>query len=84
MSKRVVIAAIYAQVAAPQWAATNLDALADVLRDLSWLPVGPVTIDLPDLAELTVEQRADLRRVLTHAARETAATARPVVLRVAP
>ena len=46
------IAAIYAQVRAPLWAARNLDGLADVLRDLSWLPEGPVELRLPDLAAL--------------------------------
>ncbi|MEO6884781.1 MAG: barstar family protein [Jatrophihabitantaceae bacterium] len=77
-AKRAVIAAIYTQVDAPDWAATNLDALADVLRDLSWLPIGPVTINLPDLAELTDDQREAVRSVLAQAVRETAATGRPV------
>ncbi len=45
-AKRDAIRSIYDQVDAPDWAATNLDALADVLRDLSWLPPGPVAVEL--------------------------------------
>lgn len=41
------IRAIYRAVDAPGWAAPNLDALADVLRDLSWLPPGPVVLVWP-------------------------------------
>lgn len=43
-SKQDVIAAIYRAVDAPSYAATNLDALADILGDLSWLPGGPITL----------------------------------------
>ena len=39
-TKADAIRAIYRAVDAPDWAAPNLDALADVLRDLSWLPPG--------------------------------------------
>lgn len=67
-----VIAEIYRQVGAPDWAATNRDALADVLRDLSWLPPGPVTI------RLSPADRALLADVLDAVERETADTARPV------
>jgi hypothetical protein len=41
-SKDALIAAIYLAVDAPDSAAANFDALADVLGDLSWLPTGPV------------------------------------------
>jgi hypothetical protein len=44
---RNAIRAIYDQVAAPEWAALNLDALADILRDLSWLPEGTVALQIP-------------------------------------
>ena len=71
------IAAIYEQLAAPSWAATNLDALADVLRDLSWLPEGPVRVSVPDLPE---PMSGALRRVLEQVARETSAGSRPVIL----
>jgi hypothetical protein len=37
-SKRAAIAEFYRAVEAPAWAAPNLDGLADVLGDLSWLP----------------------------------------------
>ena len=47
-TKADVIRAIYRAVAAPAWAAPNLDGLADVLRDLSWLPPGPVVLIWPD------------------------------------
>ncbi|WP_375474552.1 barstar family protein [uncultured Jatrophihabitans sp.] len=64
------IRAVYAQVNAPAWAAENLDALADVLRDLSWLPEGPVPVRLP----------ADERvvAVLRRTAAETARGPRPI------
>ena len=66
------IAAIYAQLDAPAWASPNLDALADVLRDLSWLPAQPVTIHVPRGTE------PHLLAVLTRAVRETADGPRPV------
>jgi len=67
-----VIADIYRQVGAPDWAATNRDALADLLRDLSWLPPGPVAI------RLSPADRALLADVLDVVERETADTSRPV------
>lgn len=69
------IADIYRQVSAPDWAGHNLDALADVLRDLSWLPAGPTTVSIPPLAGRDV---ARLAAVLATVQRETAAAARPV------
>ena len=79
-AKRAAIRAVYAQVAAPDWAAPNLDALTDVLRDLSWLPPGPVLVEVPDLAALADEDRRALRRVLTRAAEQSVGLPRPVVL----
>jgi hypothetical protein len=71
------IRAVYVQVRAPQWAAANLDALADVLRDLSWLPAGPV--DVAEPAEPRVAA------VVRRAVAETADGPRPVRLqRVGP
>jgi len=81
--KADAIAAIYAQVAAPTWAADNLDALADVLRDLSWLPPGPVRIAPPDLDGLTDEDRRAVLSVLVHAVTESIGTARPLRVREA-
>jgi hypothetical protein len=70
--RAATIAGIYAQLAAPAWAAPNLDALADVLRDLSWLPAGPVTIRVPAGAD------ARVRAVLERVARESAGGPRAV------
>lgn len=76
MTLREAIEQLYRQVAAPAWAAPNLDALHDVLRDLSWLPTGPVELVVPD--GLDSEDDARLREVLATAARESAGSARPV------
>ncbi|WAX56416.1 barstar family protein [Jatrophihabitans cynanchi] len=70
--KRAAITAIYRQVRAPDWAAPNLDALADVLRDLSWLPAGPVRIAVPDLTGLNPDDRAALLVTLWRAVVESA------------
>jgi hypothetical protein len=77
-AKTSAIHAIYAQVAAPRWAARNLDGLTDVLRDLSWLPEGPVLITLPDLGQLSGDDRAALLDALGAAAQESIDTERPV------
>jgi hypothetical protein len=74
---RAAISAVYAQVDAPDWAAVNLDGLADVLRDLSWLPEGTVVIDVPDV---TGTDYGRLLAVLTAVMDETAGGPRPVVL----
>ena len=65
------IRGIYAQVGAPGWAAPNLDALRDVLTDLSWLPPGPVDIEVEYPGFRLV-------RVLRQIQDETAGSARPV------
>jgi hypothetical protein len=67
---------VYRQVSAPTWAAANLDALADVLRDLSWLPVGPVAVSVP--GGMADGDATRLREVLADIARETTGRARPV------
>lgn len=77
-AKQDVIRAIYDQVDAPDWAAPNLDGLADVLRDLSWLPERPVLIALPDLIGLSAEDRAAVLRVLAAAVDESLDSRRPV------
>jgi hypothetical protein len=71
------INAIYDQVGAPPWAEPNLDGLADVLRDLSWLPEGTVAINVPDVAG---PDYGRLLAVLLTVIDEVADTARPVVL----
>jgi hypothetical protein len=80
--KRTVIAALYRQVGAPDWAAPNLDALADVLRDLSWLPPGPLRITMPDLAGLAADERAALLVTLWRAAVESAGTAHEITVEI--
>jgi hypothetical protein len=72
MTVAAAIAEIYRQVDAPPWAGANRDALADVLRDLSWLPPGPVTV------RVSRAERALLRELLDAVERETAHTSRPV------
>jgi hypothetical protein len=69
-AQRDAIRAVYAQVGAPAWAAANLDALLDVLRDLSWRPAGPVEVRAP--------ADARVRAVLDQAVAETADSPRPV------
>jgi hypothetical protein len=71
---------VYAQVGAPRWAAANLDALADVLRDLSWLPEGPVGIRIPPAGALDEAGGLRLLTVLLQAVDETADGSRPVRL----
>ena len=70
-SKQDAIRAVYAQVHAPAWAAPNLDGLLDVLRDLSWLPEGPVTVASDD---------PSVRAVVRQAEADTADGPRPVRL----
>jgi hypothetical protein len=77
-AKADAIRTIYAQVDAPEWAAPNLDALADVLRDLSWLPERPVLITMPELRPLPNEQRSALLHVLAEAMTESADSPRPL------
>jgi hypothetical protein len=76
MTLTEAIRAIYLQIGAPDWVAVNLDALADALRDLSWLPEGPVNLVVPELAEPDATQ---LRAVLWQVAEETAHGPRPIV-----
>ena len=76
--RREIIAELYRQVGAPDWAAPNLDGLADVLRDLSWLPDGPVTIELPDLLDVPPSEREMMLRVLTGAVAESIGSTHPL------
>jgi len=80
--RRAAIAALYRQVSAPDWAAPNLDALADVLRDLSWLPAGAVRITVPDLTGLAADDRAALLVTLWRAAVESAGTAHEITVEI--
>lgn len=76
--KRDAIRAVYRQVDAPTWAAANLDGLADVLRDLSWLPPGPVEVDVPEVSDPA--ERRSVLAVLSRAAAESAGSLRPIRL----
>ena len=73
---RTAIRDVYAQVSAPDWAAPNLDGLVDVLRDASWLPVGPVEVRVP--AGLGGSGLRRLTAVLERVAADTVDSARPV------
>lgn len=75
------VATLYAEVDAPGWAAPNLDGLADILRDLSWLPPGPVTLALPDVTALGEDDAGRLAAVLLRAETETADGPHPVRIR---
>ena len=69
------IRSIYVQVDAPDWAAHNLDALVDVLRDLSWLPERFIEVVLPPVDGTDGER---LRTAVELAVAETADGPRPV------
>ena len=76
-TKAAVIRAIYRAVGAPDWAAPNLDALADVLRDLSWLPAGPVVMVWPRPAVRDADRIVD---VVREVAAESAGSERPLTV----
>lgn len=80
-TKRDAIRAIYRAVDAPDWAAPNLDALADVLRDLSWLPAGPVQLHWHVSPRLPAADRAAIGDVLAAAQAESTGTDRPITVR---
>jgi hypothetical protein len=81
-SKRATIAAIYAALGAPDWAAPNLDALADILRDLSWRDPGPLELDWHICADLPDADLTAIHDVLAAAVAESAAGRNPLTLRV--
>ncbi len=80
-TKRAAIRAIYAAVDAPDWAGPNLDGLADVLRDLSWLPPGPVTLAWRPSPQLPVADRQAIQDMLRAAIRESAGSDHPLTVR---
>jgi hypothetical protein len=79
-TRREAIRSLYDIVDAPAWAAPNLDGLADVLRDLSWLPPGPVALTWAPDPGLSAADRRAIEAVLRHAVDETADGLRPVQL----
>jgi hypothetical protein len=80
-TKRAAIRAVYAAVEAPSWAAANLDGLADVLRDLSWLPAGPVTLEWRPSRALPMAHRRAIESVLRDAVRGSANSDHPLIVR---
>jgi hypothetical protein len=79
-SKREAIAAFYRAVEAPSWAAPNLDGLADVLGDLSWLPAGRITLAWVDRGTVPDEPRRQITRVLEDASAESVRTPHPLIV----
>lgn len=77
-AQQAAIWEIYQQVHAPEWVSVNLDGLVDVMRDLSWLPEGPLTLRIPDLRELDAPERAHFLNVLWMINIETSDGPRPV------
>jgi hypothetical protein len=64
-----LIAALRVALDFPDWVGANWDALSDALRDLSWLPGGPVTVIWIDPGRLRPERDERLaRQVLRDAA----------------
>ncbi len=81
-TKQATIEAIYAALDAPTWAAPNLDALADILRDLSWLDAGPIELDWHVAPELPDGDLRQLHDVLAAAVGESVGGRTPLSLRV--
>jgi Barstar (barnase inhibitor) len=81
-TKQAVIEAIYAAVDAPKWAAPNLDALADILRDLSWRAAGPLRLDWHVDPALPDDDLRAIHDVLAAAVGESVGGSHPLSLRV--
>jgi RNAse (barnase) inhibitor barstar len=63
-SKAELLAAFAGALAFPDWVGRNWDALADALRDLSWLPAGPRVVVWAGAGELRAAQPAAYRTAL--------------------
>jgi Barstar (barnase inhibitor) len=71
----------------PGWVGRNWDALADALRDLSWLPPGPRVVVWAGAGVLRSAQPAAYRtalEVLREATARSAHTDRPLTVLLAP
>jgi hypothetical protein len=77
-TKDGLIAAIYLALDAPEYAASNFDALADVAGDLSWLPPGVVELAWVISDALPPGVQRQVQQILDTAARQTARSARPL------
>ncbi|WP_224386278.1 barstar family protein [Pseudonocardia sp. ICBG1293] len=78
--RAAVLSAFGRALGFPGYYGHNLDALADCLGDLSWLPAGPVEIVLADgpLAAADPGTHAAVLDVLAEAVATTAGTERPL------
>jgi hypothetical protein len=79
-SKRAAIQACYRAVRAPAYAAANLDALADVLGDLGWLPDGPVALAWLGFDGLPDPVREPLISVLVDVTAQSALSRHPLTV----
>jgi Barstar (barnase inhibitor) len=71
----------------PGWVGRNWDALADALRDLSWLPTGPRVVVWAGAGALRSAQPAAYRTaldVLREATARSAGTDHPLTVLLAP
>lgn len=80
--KTDAIAAFYRAVDAPAYAASNLDALADIMRDLAWLPGGHVRLAWLGSERLPDPDRAAILDVLRAVAEESAGGLHPLTVYV--
>ena len=82
-TKRELLDAIAEALEFPGWTGRNWDALADALRDLSWLSPGAYALVWRHPDRLDREDYATAVEVLTRAADDSAATARPLTVLLA-
>jgi hypothetical protein len=81
-SKRATIEAFYRALDAPEWAAANLDGLADILRDLSWRPVGPIRLQWRVDPDLPLADLDAIHDVVASAVVESARSPHPLSMQV--
>ncbi|HEX6756066.1 MAG TPA: barstar family protein [Mycobacteriales bacterium] len=83
-TKRELLDAIAEALEFPGWTGRNWDALADALRDLSWLPPGAYALIWRHPDRLDPGDHATAVDVLSRAADESAGTDRPLTVLLAP
>lgn len=78
--RTAVLSALGRALSFPEYYGHNLDALADCLGDLSWLPPGPVELVVADgpLAAADPGTHAAVLEILAEAVETTAGTDRPL------
>jgi hypothetical protein len=85
-TKAELLAAFAGALGFPGWVGRNWDALADALRDLSWLPAGPRVVVWAGAGELRSVQPgsyATALDVLREATERSAGTERPLTVLLA-